>query len=254
MPTPVDRHLIFECVRHYCARGLSGAEVTGIDAAISRIERSCSAGTAPPLGVISEQYESGGRGPGTVSGGKGDPGGVSYGSYQLASRTGTVSAFLREEGARWAGELSASPGSPDFSTAWQGIAKRDGPAFGRAQHEFIERTHYRPVISAVRKETGHDLDLRPEALRNAVWSAAVQHGAAARLLCAAVAAADRTAQRGTQDHDRAFLEESYRQRADHVQAIAAKSAPSIRRTLMNVMESRYPQELAATLAMLLFLG
>src|ERR1700755_1447385 len=32
------------------------------------------------------KYETGGRGPGVVSTGAGDPGGVSYGSYQMASK------------------------------------------------------------------------------------------------------------------------------------------------------------------------
>lgn len=33
------------------------------------------------LGALSERYESGGRGAGTVSTGRGDPGGVSYGLF-----------------------------------------------------------------------------------------------------------------------------------------------------------------------------
>ncbi|HFP9633493.1 TPA: hypothetical protein ACHOQV_005292, partial [Escherichia coli] len=43
-----------------------------------------------PLGKTSERYESGGRGPGVISSGKGDHGGVSYGMYQLSSKMGTV--------------------------------------------------------------------------------------------------------------------------------------------------------------------
>src|SRR5579859_1006251 len=38
------------------------------------------AAAAPALGKLSEKYETGGRGPGTISGGVGDYGGVSYGS------------------------------------------------------------------------------------------------------------------------------------------------------------------------------
>ncbi|HKG81488.1 MAG TPA: LysM domain-containing protein, partial [Pyrinomonadaceae bacterium] len=40
---------------------------------------------ADELGALSAKYETGGRGPGTVSTGAGDFGGVSYGSYQMAS-------------------------------------------------------------------------------------------------------------------------------------------------------------------------
>ena len=93
------------------------------------------------LGALSERHESGGRGCGTISGGQGDPGGVSYGLYQLASKTGTVAAFLKAEGARWAAGLGAAPGSPAFSTAWKAIAARETITFAEAQHAFIERSH-----------------------------------------------------------------------------------------------------------------
>ncbi|HEY0366030.1 MAG TPA: LysM domain-containing protein, partial [Pyrinomonadaceae bacterium] len=43
---------------------------------------------AEALGTLSAKYETGGRGPGTVSTGAGDPGGVSYGSYQMATKMG----------------------------------------------------------------------------------------------------------------------------------------------------------------------
>src|SRR5688572_28910467 len=43
---------------------------------------------AEALGKLSAKYETGGRGPGTVSTGAGDRGGVSYCSYQMASKMG----------------------------------------------------------------------------------------------------------------------------------------------------------------------
>jgi hypothetical protein len=43
------------------------------------------AGAQARLGSVSERYESSGRGPGTVSSGAGDPGGVSNGVYLLSS-------------------------------------------------------------------------------------------------------------------------------------------------------------------------
>ena len=201
------------------------------------------------LGALSERYESGGRGCGTVSGGQGDPGGVSYWLHQLASKTGTVAAFLKAEGARWAAELGAAPGSPAFSSAWKAIAERETITFGEAQHVFIERSHYRPAVAGVKQATGHDLDSRPDALRDATWSTAVQHGGAVRLLSRAVALADAAAKRGTAAHDRAMLEAIYHRRAAYVRAIADKSSPAVRRNLMNVVEHRYPDELAAAQAM-----
>lgn len=202
------------------------------------------------LGALSEHYESGGRGPGAVSGGQGDPGGVSYGLYQLASRIGTVADFIKTEGARWSGELADTPASPAFSAAWKAIAARDGVSFARAQQLFIERSHYRPVVAAVRAATGLDLDRCADAVRDACWSAAVQHGAAARLLIGAVGDADGSAARGTMAHDRAIIEAAYRRRSAYVSAIAEKSSAAVRRTLKNVVEKRYPHERSTALAML----
>ena len=72
--------------------------------ALSGGRRSSDSFTGAPvdesLGELSRKYESGKSGPGTVSGGQGDAGGVSYGTYQLSSKHdgkpgGTASEFLR---------------------------------------------------------------------------------------------------------------------------------------------------------------
>ena len=49
-----------------------------------------------PLGKTSESFESGGRGPGVVSTGNGDFGGVSYGVYQLSTNMGVVDQFSHQ--------------------------------------------------------------------------------------------------------------------------------------------------------------
>ena len=74
------------------------------------------------LGSVSRPYESGGRGVHTISTGKGDKGGVSYGEHQLASKTGTMSAFLKsEEGKPFAHHFQGMrPGSKPFNTASTG--------------------------------------------------------------------------------------------------------------------------------------
>jgi hypothetical protein len=203
------------------------------------------------LGRLSERYESGGHGPGTVSNGLRDPGGVSYGLYQLASRTGTVREFVSREGARWAADFaSKKPGSPAFTAAWQGVAARDGAAFGAAQHAFIERTHYRPAVAGVMRQTGLDLDGRADAVRDACWSVSVQHGGAVTILCRAVRSADSVQPRSDPRYDRALIEAIYVARADHVRKVASGAAPGDRQTLLSVVAKRYPAELAAALAML----
>ncbi|MGB8691494.1 MAG: hypothetical protein WCD53_29810, partial [Microcoleus sp.] len=129
------------------------------------------------LGSLSETYESGGRGPGTVSTGKGDPGGASYGTYQLSSKTGTLSNFLKAEGSQWLGEFKGlEPGTKAFNDKWQEIAQKEPGEFGDAQHEFIRKTHYEPLASKVAKDLNLDVDQRSKALKDVVWSTSVQHG------------------------------------------------------------------------------
>lgn len=246
-----DRKPIFDAIRLMLGRGFARSEVTLIDRAIDLALGILPAAPAHRLGALSEQFESGGRGPGTVSGGEGDPGGVSYGLYQLASRTGTAAAFVTTEGAPWKGRFAgAKPGSAAFSSAWKAIAASEPEAFAAAQHAFIERSHYRPAVAAVLRQTGLDLDARPAALRDAAWSVSVQHGAAAKLLTDAIAAADACLPRSATGYDRTLLEGIYDVRTDYVARLAERGSAAVRRTLESVVRNRYPVERAAALAML----
>ena len=131
------------------------------------------------LGSLSSKYETGGRGPGTVSSGVGDAGGVSYGSYQMTSRPrgGTVARFVAEAGFAWRVRFAAvNPGSPEFSAQWKALATEAPDAFFEAQHAFIKRTHFDPLVGKVAAEDGLDLTLRSPAVQDVIWSTAVQHG------------------------------------------------------------------------------
>ncbi len=78
-------------------------------------------GDLPPLGSLSEKYESGGRGPGTVSTGKGDVGGVSYGTYQLASKVGRADQFVQKY---YPDEFKGlKGGSDEFTARWKELAR-----------------------------------------------------------------------------------------------------------------------------------
>src|SRR5580704_16014750 len=72
------------------------------------------------IGKLSEKYESGGRGPATVSTGKGDPGGVSYGTYQLASKVGRADDFVKRYYAEEFKGLKG--GTPEFTAKWKELA------------------------------------------------------------------------------------------------------------------------------------
>lgn len=206
---------------------------------------------SPPLGHLSERYESGGRGPGTVSSGQADPGGVSYGLYQFASRTGTVAAFLAGEGAPWRAAFgAAAPGSPAFATAWQAIARGQPEAFTSAQRAFIERTHYRPVVAAVLARTGLDLDRGPAALRDVAWSCAVQHAAAARIIADAVAATDAALPRTDPAYAEGLIRAVYARRSAYLTRLGARLGGPTQALFAGIVARRYPAECAAALALL----
>lgn len=241
----MNKKIVFDTVRAMLGRGFSQVEVDLLDHALDR-----ALAEPRPLGGLSEHFESGGRGAGAVSSGQGDPGGVSYGIWQLSSRTGTAAAFVAAEGARWREDFAgAPPGSPAFSAAWKAIAAREPEAFAEAQRGFIARTHYRPVVTAVERQAGIDLDGRHPAVRDAVWSVAVQHGGAATILTTAVAVADAALARSLESYDRRLVEAIYAERSAYVQRVAARGSAATRRTLEAVVRSRYPAELAAALAM-----
>ncbi len=121
------------------------------------------------LGFISQKYESGKLGCGAASSGKDDPGGVSYGTYQLASNTGTLQKFLKASKyyLKFAG---MAPGSTAFNAKWKELA--NDIAFCDAQHNFIKATHFDPVVKlyAVALELA-----RSCAIDEALWSMSVQH-------------------------------------------------------------------------------
>ena len=126
------------------------------------------------LGQTSAQFESGGRGAGTISRGRGDHGGASYGTYQLSSKTGTLDRFLKESG--YASQFEGMKvDTIGFNRKWKELAEND-PNFGKAQHDFIKQTHFDPAMAAL-KNAGIDLYGRGAAVQDMVWSTANQFGA-----------------------------------------------------------------------------
>jgi hypothetical protein len=142
------------------------------------------------LGQTSRSFESGNRGAAAISSGRGDHGGASYGTYQLASAGGansTLSKFLNASG--YASQFAGlKPGSPEFNAKWRQIAAND-PAFGAAQHDFIKSTHFDPQMAMLGK-AGIDLSKRGAGVQDAVWSTSVQFGGQTSLIKSALAGKD----------------------------------------------------------------
>ncbi len=124
-------------------------------------------------GQTSEHHETGGRGPGTVSTGRGDHGGVSYGTYQFATNVGGASEYVARSayGARFTG---LEPGTPAFSERWREVAAADPQGFAKDQHDFIQAKYYDVQLGRL-KDVGIDLSGRGPAVQDALWSTSVQY-------------------------------------------------------------------------------
>lgn len=131
----------------------------------------------PKLGKVSGKYESGTKGVAAISGGMGgkDPGGISYGKYQLATKTGTMAAFLASSEAKAFSDKfkGLEPGTPEFNDAYKKVVAENASAFDQAQHDYIERTLYKPVEAYASKS---GLDTSNLAVSEALFSQSVQHG------------------------------------------------------------------------------
>jgi murein DD-endopeptidase MepM/ murein hydrolase activator NlpD len=204
---------------------------------------------AEELGSLSAKYETGGRGPGTVSTGAGDPGGVSYGSYQMATKMGTVKKFVTQQGFQWAQDFAnLTAGTAQFTAVWKRIAAEQTDAFQAAQHAFIKKTHYDLLAAKILTDDSLDVNSRSRALQDVVWSTAVQHGGATPIVHRACATL--TCKPADSNYDeqliRAVYAERGRKKADGNLAYFSKSSPSVQASVAK----RFKNELQDALAML----
>lgn len=136
------------------------------------------------LGQLSEKYE-GRASAGTVSSGVGDKGGVSFGKYQFASKTGGLASFmdeLKESNPEYYEKLTADGGefyrnknaNSQFQENWKKLAKED-PNFAKVQDEIAKKKWFDPTAKKFQDITEVDPN-SSKALANAIWSAGIQHG------------------------------------------------------------------------------
>ena len=122
--------------------------------------------------------------PGLTKPGKGDPGGVSYGTYQLASKVGRADQFVQKY---YPDEFKGLKGGTDeFTKKWKKLADQDPKALHANEHAFIKETHYDPQVKKLEKELSLDVAKRSAAFRDMVWSVAVQHGPNTGIIVTAV--------------------------------------------------------------------
>ena len=138
------------------------------------------------LGYLSIKGEVGeGADPAAVSQTEGDSGGWSYGLYQLASNVGSVQNFLewlQQQPEPWAnyGRVLAAAGDPtceqSFADKWAEIGTVDPIGFGQLQDAYAKTQYYDAAAQTLLDEYGFDIEPRSLALKQVLFSNAVQHG------------------------------------------------------------------------------
>lgn len=123
------------------------------------------------LGFVSGEFESGGN-PGVIAK---DNIGYAYGAWQMNSQVGALKDFLKtiKNDERFAHLTELKIDSPEFQNEWARVAKEYPNAFLEKQHEYIEKTKFRPVLNYARSA---GLNTTNRAVQEALWSQAVQHG------------------------------------------------------------------------------
>ncbi len=135
------------------------------------------------LGNLSKKFESGRDGMAAI--GYDRTGGTSYGSYQIASRVGSMENFLkiadREDpeiakmlrDAGPANTWSRRGGMPDM---WRKLAKEEPERLQALEKQFIHETHYLPAVKKIEANTDIDTKNLSKATQEVLFSTAVQHG------------------------------------------------------------------------------
>lgn len=207
------------------------------------------AGVSPDtaeLGILSARFESGNRSSAAI--GHDSTGGFSYGKYQIATKTGTMADFLNfcERTAPGiatplkaaGGAAAAERGDEAFKTAWRDLAK--GADLPKAEHGFIEETHYAPFVKRL-DAIGLHVARRTFALRNVCWSVAVQHGSGNNVVKNALDPLPDP--QSLKDRD--IIKAIYKERSN-VNKYFSKSKKSVK----DAVKNRFKEELADALEML----
>ena len=200
------------------------------------------------IGKLSAQFESGEDGISAI--GYDGTGGTSYGKYQIASKVGTMTDFLKfldteapDIAKRLRNSGPANTGSrhgamPDM---WRKIAEEQPERFERLQESFATESHYKPALANILKNTGLEEDSLSAAMREVIWSTAIQHGptGASRIFSRADGMSGKSSD---PNYERKMISNVYKIRAGQF----GSSTPAIRASVQN----RFKKEEVLALSML----
>lgn len=169
----------------------------------------------PVRGELSAKFESGKDGIAAI--GYDRQGGTSYGKYQIASRVGMMKLFLdfiKDKEPEWADRLQkAGPANTrgrwgGMPSEWKKIAAESPERFEALQDAFIMQTNYEPAVAGIESRTNLNVAELSPAIKEVLWSTAVQHGPNGASNIFARAAKVAEGKRG-QDFDKLLIEEVY---------------------------------------------
>jgi hypothetical protein len=197
------------------------------------------------LGMVSSKYESN-LNPGAIANNPGDYGGKSYGAWQFSSRTGSLNSFLSYLSGVNGNyhstliEARAKDGNSfgsHFDAAWTNIAKNDPSGFLELQHRYIEKAFYDKAVEGLKTRFGFDVNAKSDAMKESVWSTAVQHGVGGTLSI--------FSKLNLQNSDRDIINDLYNER-QKVDIYFRSSSPQVRQSVYN----RFTREKADMLNLL----
>lgn len=128
------------------------------------------------LGFVSQHFESGDGGPGTISTGVGDPGGRSYGIYQYVANT--LYEYLNTAYFKFPGEV----GSTAFDVLWTKAAEVNPDEFILDQQVYAVRRFFLPIVLFAK---GLSFETQDARIQEALFSAAIQHGGVRQIVTSA---------------------------------------------------------------------
>lgn len=182
---------------------------------------------------------------GKVSTGKGDHGGVSYGAVQISSKN--IRNFI--EGSQFRDQFRGMQiGSKEFNKTFEKVAKANPEAFGNEQRSFNKKENVAPLMNMLRSDLDYNASGANPAIQEMMYSIATQHGATGgkRLIDNALG--------GKNINDLSpeqLIKMIYKERGSRNNDGTAKYfGSSSRENQNNILNNRFPEEEAMTLALL----
>lgn len=131
------------------------------------------------IGELAAKYETPGKNlsAGYISNGNswGDPGGISYGSYQLESKEGTLQEYLHLNDEYTVILRAFTINSPSFKEKWKALGESDPLGFKQSQFNYVYNK-YNGAKTAINYAESLGWDIACFALQSAIFSTANQSG------------------------------------------------------------------------------